>query len=319
MPTLLHSFLDWEGKTPGAIFLTQPVGGGHVEDHHWRAVGDQARRFAAYLRLLDLPPASNIAILGKNSAHWIIADIAIMMAGHVSVPLYTTLNGASARYILDHAEARLLILGKLDGSNDNWPEIEQHLPAGLPLVSLPMSPRRDIAQWDVIVADHLPLQAVNDPAPGDLCTIVYTSGSTGTPKGVMHSYGSMIAVQEPLRQHSNVVPTDRILCYLPLAHVAERMSEGLALYNGLHVFFSESLATFPDDLRRARPTIFFSVPRLWVKFRQGVDTRLSPRRQRLLFTLPGIAHLARRRVLAGLWGSTMSASPSPGRLRCRST
>lgn len=86
--TLLHRFLEWERDTPDKVYLTQPFPDGRVQDYSWAEVGNQARRMAAYLQSLQLAPHSNIALIGKNSAHWIIADIAIMMAGHVSVPLY---------------------------------------------------------------------------------------------------------------------------------------------------------------------------------------------------------------------------------------
>ena len=117
--TLLHQFQLWERERPDVIYLTQPFPDGRVVDYSWAEVGLQARCMAAHLRSLQLPPGSSIALLGKNSAHWIIADLAIMMSGHVSVPLYPTLSAESARYILDHCEARLLFVGKLDGDTDN--------------------------------------------------------------------------------------------------------------------------------------------------------------------------------------------------------
>ncbi|MCP2784492.1 AMP-binding protein, partial [Salmonella enterica subsp. enterica serovar Typhimurium] len=79
----------------------------------------QARRLAACIRSLGLPAGSHVALLGKNSAHWVIADVAIMMAGMISVPQYPTMSGGTARYVLDHAETKLLIIGKLDGTSDN--------------------------------------------------------------------------------------------------------------------------------------------------------------------------------------------------------
>ncbi|MHB1271314.1 MAG: AMP-binding protein [Rhodanobacter sp.] len=90
-PTLLHRFLAWEREQPQAIYLTQPQPDGRVIDYTWAKVGEQARRMAAHLQSLQFPPRSQIALLGKDSAHWIIADLAIMMAGHVSVPLLSRL------------------------------------------------------------------------------------------------------------------------------------------------------------------------------------------------------------------------------------
>ena len=85
--TSIHGFLHWEKTSPDTVFMTQPDAAGQTTDYTWREVGEQARRMASHLVSLGLPERSNIAILGKNTAHWIIADLAIWMAGHVSVPL----------------------------------------------------------------------------------------------------------------------------------------------------------------------------------------------------------------------------------------
>ncbi|MEY2115686.1 MULTISPECIES: AMP-binding protein [Rhodanobacter] len=300
-PTLLHQFQVWERERPDAIYLTQPFPDGSVVDYSWAEVGLQARCMAAYLRSLRLPAGSSIAILGKNSAHWIIADLAIMMAGHVSVPMYPTLGAETARYILDHSEARLLFVGKLDGSSDNWPQIEKMLPPDLPLLGLPMTPRADIPQWDDLVARHAPLQPVHDAMPEELCSIIYTSGSTGQPKGVMHNYRSMMAPGPAFTEMIVITREDRLLSYLPLAHAAERaIVESSSLYVGLHMYFCNNMDSFVHDIRRARPTIFFSVPRLWTKFQQGVNAKLSPSKQRRLFALPLVSRLVKRKILRGL-------------------
>ena len=265
-PTSLHSLFYWAEKHPDNVYLTQPYPDARVEDITWAQAADQVRRMAGYLNGLNLPQPSNIAILGKNSAHWILADLAIWAAGHVSVPLYPTLNGETAAYVLEHSEAKLLFLGKLDGTADGWNDIKGHIPPDLPIVSLPMSPRNDTPTWQDIVASQSPAEP-RLPNPDDLATIVYTSGSTGRPKGVMHSFRTMISVADGLQQLFPVSSSERMLSYLPLAHVAERAAvETQSLYYGFHLYFANSLDTFQEDLQRARPTLFFSVPRLWMKF-----------------------------------------------------
>ena len=142
-----------EKKDPGA--LPAALGENHARHHllhpavsgrhaSWTTPGARSvTRYGAWRRTcksLNLPPHSNIALLGKNSAHWIMADLAIWMAGHVTVPLYPTLNAETAQYILEHCEARLLFIGKLDGKIDGWNDIKTVIPAGLPKIGLPMSP-----------------------------------------------------------------------------------------------------------------------------------------------------------------------------------
>lgn len=139
----LHCLYYWAEQTPDKVYLTQPFPDGTTEDITWKQAADQVSRMAAHLGSLELPERSNIAILGKNSAHWILCDLATWAAGHVSVPLYPTLNGDTAAYVLEHSEAKLLFLGKLDGKADGWNDIKGHIPDDLPIISLPMSPRDD--------------------------------------------------------------------------------------------------------------------------------------------------------------------------------
>ncbi len=298
--TSLHCLYYWAEHTPDNVYLTQPYPDGRVKDITWREAADQVSRMAAHLNTLGLPQRSNIGILGKNSAHWILADLAIWAAGYVSVPLYPTLNGETAVYILDHSEAQLLFLGKLDGTADGWHDIKGHIPEQLPIISLPLSPRDDTPKWLDIIAEQSPAKP-KMPDPDDLATIVYTSGSTGRPKGVMHSFRTMISVADGLQQLFPVSASERMLSYLPLAHVAERAAvETQSLYYGFHLYFANSLDTFQEDLQRARPTLFFSVPRLWMKFYLGVNAKLPPKKQKLLFNIPILNTLVKKKVLKQL-------------------
>ena len=298
-PTLVHALLHWERLKPTSIYLTQPDAHGVVTHYCWVAVADQVRRAATHLRSLALPPGSNIALLGKNSAHWIMADLAIALAGHVSVPLYPTLNANTARYVLDHSEARLLIVGKLDGLSDAWKEIREVLPAGLPLLALPMAPDCEATLWTDVVLNTAPDTGLAPPAPDALATILYTSGSTGRPKGVMHCHAVIARGAQALCELLGVTDADRMLSYLPLAHVAERIAVGaVSVRSGCRVFFADRLETFAQDLARARPTIFFSVPRLWTKFHLAVNEKLPERRQKLLFRLPLVSRVVKKKLLA---------------------
>jgi len=298
--TSLHCLYHWAETTPDEVYLTQPFPDGHVEELTWKQAADQVSRMATHLNSLNLPERSNIAILGKNSAHWILADLAIWASGHASVPLYPTLNGDTAAYVLEHSEAKLMFLGKLDGTADGWNDIKGRIPEDLPIISLPMSPRDDTPQWLELVAQNQPSEP-KLPDPDALATLIYTSGSTGRPKGVMHSFRTMISVADGLQQLFPVSSEERMLSYLPLAHVAERAAvKTQSLYYGFHLYFANSLDTFQEDLQRARPTLFFSVPRLWMKFYLGVNAKLPPKKQKLLFSIPVVNSLVKKKVLRQL-------------------
>jgi long-chain acyl-CoA synthetase len=294
----LQRLYQWEQTTPDKTVFTQPMGGGVVREWTWKQAVDEVRRMAAYLKGLNLEPGTRIALLAKNSAHWMMADWAIWMAGHVSVPLYPTLAANTVRQILDHSESKLLFVGKLDV----WNDMKAGVPEGLPMITLPLAPKVDAAKsWDALIAGTAPL-ADSPVRPADeLCTLIYTSGTTGMPKGVMQSFGTFAwSITSGLKR----VPLDqngRVLSFLPLAHVAERMvvEHGL-LATGMHVFFAESLETFVSDIQRARPTVFFAVPRLWVKFQQGVQAKMPPEKMAMLLKIPILRGIVKKKVLAGL-------------------
>ncbi len=300
--SLVHRFLHWERVQPDTTWLTEPTPDGQVTDYSWGQAGDQARRMAAYLRSLDLPPHSAISIVGKNSAHWIIADLAIWMAGHVSVPLYPTMGADTAQYIIGHCDVRLVFVGKLDakvdGKADGWSEFRKVLPPHVPTIGLPMSPVPEAPQWNDIVARTAPLQDVHLPEPDALATIIYTSGSTGRPKGVMHTFGSIFAYATLGGEFSGFTTVDRVLSYLPLAHTAERsFVESNSLCHGFRVYFNDSLATFTQDLLRARPTVFISMPRLWARFYQAVSAKLPASQQALLHSTGPEAEAVKQQIL----------------------
>ena len=296
----LQRLYHWEATTPDRVALTQPLGGGPVRDYTWREVLDQTRRMAAHLQSLGFAPGSKIALLSKNTAHWLMSDFAIWMAGHVSVPLYPTLAAGTIRQILEHSEAKLLFVGKLDG----WSGMKPGIPAGLPCVCLPLAPadaQKAYSGWDDITAKTPPLKTNPVRPADDLSTIMYTSGTTGAPKGVMHSFGNFaLAVKAGLER----VPQrqdGRMLSYLPLSHVVERaLVEHGQLASGMHVYFAESLETFTKDMQRARPTVFFSVPRLWVKFQQGVEAKMPPAKLNRLLKIPILGGIVRKKILTAL-------------------
>ena len=293
----LDVFYEREARHPRQRFLVQPIGGGQVEILTWADVGYQARCAAHWLRSRELPPGSHIALISKNCAHWIIADLAIWMAGHVSVPFYPNLTAESVNQVLTHSESVLAFIGKLD----DWPGMSAGVPAGLTTVSLPLHPPGTFDfNWDDVQRSS-PIQDDPRPAAEQLATIIYTSGTTGLPKGVMHSFANLGFATTRGTQLFGLNENDRLLSYLPLCHVAERMFVELAsIYTGQTVFFAESLDTFLADLKRARPTAMFGVPRIWTKFQMGVYSKIPAKRLDFLLGLPFIGKRIGHKVLAGL-------------------
>ena len=296
----LQRLYHWEKTAPTRIALTQPMGDGTCRDFTWAEVADQTRRMAAYLKAQGWEPGAKVAILSKNCAWWLMSDLAIWMAGYVSVPLYPTLAHDTVNQILRHSEARACFIGKLDG----WEGMKPGIPAGLPCISYALSPPDAIQSypgWDTVCSTTPPLQGEVMRQADELATLIYTSGTTGKPKGVMHSFGNFSWALEQGIQRIPMGANDRMLSYLPLAHVVERvLVEHGWLRTGMQVYFAESLDTFAADLQRARPTLFFSVPRLWVKFQQSVHHKMPPAKLNRLLSIPLIGGLVRRKIQKAL-------------------
>ncbi|MGB5702888.1 MAG: AMP-binding protein, partial [Polyangiales bacterium] len=159
----------------------------------------------------------------------------------------------------------------------------------------------DYETWDAITARTEPLRGNPRVKAEDPAIIVYTSGSTGRPKGVMHSFGAIAASVDGADTIFQATEADRMLSYLPLAHVFERFCvETQALRAGMQLFFAESLNTFVADLNRAQPTIFVSVPRLWLKFQLGVFQKMPPEKLARLIRIPLLNRVVKKKILTGL-------------------
>jgi long-chain acyl-CoA synthetase len=292
MNNLLEYFLHWEKTTPQSVFLRQPKGD-EWKTWTWLQAGDEIRKVAEYLRQLNLPAHSHVALLSKNCAHWIMADLAIMMTGHVSVPLYPTLAADSIRQILEHSESKVIIIGKLDAFHLQAPGIPDSVrKVGISAYHIDAS-----EIWENILSRYPPFDKPFLPKPDDLMTIMYTSGTTGMPKGVMHVFGSFDKTIRAVYEYIGIPKNPRIFSYLPLSHIAERVGiETAGLFLGAEFSFSESLEAFPKNLAATEPHYFIAVPRIWAKFQEKILEKMpQPKLDRLL-AIPGVNFLVRRTI-----------------------
>lgn len=240
----------------------------------WAEGMREARRMAAYLRGLELAPGTKVAIVSKNTAWWILADLAIWMAGHVSVPLYPTIDRDDVRYVLEHSEASLVFVGKLD----HWDEVVAGIPDAMAKIAMPLATgEAAFDSWAAVLEGVEPIDDDPRREADELATIVYTSGSTGRSKGAMHAFGPMQAAIDGLGDRLSSSSDDRMLSYLPLSHVFERWAvEFGSVTAGFSLWFAESLDTFVHDLQRASPTLFVSVPACGRSFRSVSTPRWRP-------------------------------------------
>jgi long-chain acyl-CoA synthetase len=278
--TPLEAFLHWEKNTPNKIFLKQPFNK-TLHIYTYKEAGQEIRKIAGAIQAHNLPNHSHIALLSKNCAHWILADLAILMTHNVSIPVYPSLNSTAINQILVHSESKLIILGKLD----TYEEQKQGIP-DIPKISVNLFGVNEGESWENIVLSTAPTTDITPSKPDDLHTIIYTSGTTGIPKGVMHTVGNFmnsINIVGPLlslKDHS------RFFSYLPLSHIAERVISAFALTIGGEISFTESLETFAADLEATQPHTFFAVPRIWTKFQEKILEALPQKKLNLFLTIP---------------------------------
>ncbi len=298
----LEMFYQWEQETPDKVFLRQPKNLEWTE-YTWSEVADQVRRIASFLKSKNYPAGSRIAIWSANSKDWPIVDLAIMLSGHISVPIYPGQDVASANYIFDHSEAQLVFAGVFDQAAN----IKDALVDGMEVVGMLGCSVETSTTIEDICKEYEPFTESPIPDPEAIFTIIYTSGTTGNPKGVMHMYqtpGHVVpGITEAFGMNEEV---SRLFSFLPLSHAAERIVVELSgIYSNSCISFSEGLETFGDEIRSVQPTFFFAVPRLWVKFKEGVDAlipaeaqaQLTPEQKKGIAMQLGLAEA--RKIMTG--------------------
>lgn len=294
----LENFLHWVSEKPNDIFLKQPIGSEYI-DFTYQASGEIVKKIANFLKnnLKDGP--KHIGILSKNSAHWILSDLAISCAGAISVPFYATLTGPQLNQVLVHSDCQILIVGKLD----NWEEIKKGIPPHMLVLHTPESEGGEGAFWDKVLNDYPMIPQIHTPNHAELATIVYTSGTTGSPKGVMISNGSIAKALNLAREIAYLeTPNTRFISYLPLCHIAERnIVEFACIASGGTIYFVENLTTFSQNLASARPTHFLAVPRIWAKFQEGIIQKIGGQKKLdLLLKIPVLSGFIKQKIKKGL-------------------
>lgn len=292
----LEKFYQFEEIKANQTFLRQAHQSQWIH-YSWKRVGNEARRMAAYLQSLKLPKQSKIAILSENCAHWIISDLAIMMSGHVSVPLYPTLQGDVINYCLEHSESQILFVGK----TSKWNEQKNFVHEKIIKIHFPHWQKEGCENWNTIIAKQLPFTKNFVPKLTDLVTIIYTSGTTGMPKGVMHQYKALAfaatALLDEIKSMGLLTEHERFFSFLPLSHIAERMLVEMGgLYAGAPISIAESIEKMPENLKDTQPTVFLAVPLIWTRMQSKILHRIPQNRLDTLLQLPFLSDFIKKKI-----------------------
>ena len=245
------------------------------------------------LKRVGLVAGDRCAILSENRWEWAIADFAMITAGIVSVPLYPTLTSEHVQYMLEHSEARVVMVSdqaQFDKIRKIWDTLP-NLQGVITFDQVAAVDKRVI--WLKTLIGEEPLSEVErrdfetsiiTTQPKDLASIIYTSGTTGTPKGVLLTHANFCSNVRDV--DFEVGPTDVCLSFLPLSHVAERIADYIYFDSGATVEYAESIDAVPKNMREVRPTIAIGVPRFFEKVHDRVMTAMEdapPMKRRLFF------------------------------------
>tara|TARA_Y100001968_G_C19431440_1_gene757278 strand:- start:334 stop:1968 length:1635 start_codon:yes stop_codon:yes gene_type:complete len=290
----LEMMYRWEEEKSNEVFLSQPINS-IWHEWTWKEAMIEVRKMAAYINRLNLKEQSKIAILSKNCAHWIMSDLAIMMSGHVSVPLYPNLKPKSLEKILIHSETKMIFVGKLD----DFEHMKSGIPEDIHCVTYPFY-SQDFPKWHDLIRDISPIEDNVIRSNNELATIIYTSGTTGNPKGVMHNfYNFSFATTNAV--NALTLKDESFFSYLPLCHIAERLLVEMgSIYSGGKVSFAESLDSFTENLSTAQPSVFLGVPRIWTKFQQGILSKIPQKKLNILLSIPIVSSLIKKKIRKGL-------------------
>ncbi len=277
-------FQQTAGRQPDAPALHFRAGQGWASIS-WREYGRAVGRFANLLLAEGLAPQDRVAIWAGNRPEWHIADLGTLHAGGATVAIYPTLAPDQVIYILSHSETVVLVVEHRKFL-DQISAVRDRLPRLARVVLLDGDPAGEgVIRWEAALGRgeefgrsrpgllQTRWQAVS---PDDMASLIYTSGTTGTPKGAILTHHNLVWTAGAVLSFVPLSPQDRLVSFLPLAHILERMfSHMRQVGSGCQVYFCPSLEQLVPMAREVRPTNFIGVPRVWEKLYAGIRSRMD--------------------------------------------
>jgi long-chain acyl-CoA synthetase len=266
---MFHEVVQERGEAPAYLVK---------RDEEWAPLSfnwafEQAQRIAFGLKELGFEKGTRIGIISENRPEWSTADYGTMAAGHLLVPLYTTLIPSQIEYILNDAETRLIFVSTMDHLRSvlsirekltTLEKIVVFYPEGLEEDDLVISLESLKKLGDGHTREEF-IDLYSQVKPEDPATFVYTSGTTGNPKGVVLSHGNFIAEFDAVLPCLEGEHGDLSISFLPLSHILQRVADAVCLLQGMTISYAVSLETLGENLREVRPTHIAAVPRVYEK------------------------------------------------------
>ncbi len=255
----------------------------------WGKYYELARKVALGLRKIGVKRGDRVSIIGQNRYEWVVSDLGIVLSGGISVGLYPTLAPEQIEYAMNHSESNIIFIEgeeQLDKLIEIWHKVKikkviiwdkKGIWGYKNEAAIFFDDFLKLADEYLKTTDYRELEMIKDETkPDDVAFIIYTSGTTGPPKGAMITHGNIIFMTKSLSSANEAKPSDEVISYLPLNHIAERLlSVYLPIRVGYTVNFVESFETLLENLKEVRPTVFFSVPRVWEKIASQISVLMD--------------------------------------------
>jgi len=263
----------------------------------WSQYRKSVHEAAAGLIALGVSGGDFVAIMAGNRPEHVIGDLAAVHSGATGVTIYSTLAQNQIQYVAANCGAKVAILEDLSFMK-RWEAVKSELPALGHVILMEGAENYNTVDWvlswdDLLERGRAALaadaglveRAAAAAKPEGLATLIYTSGTTGVPKGVMVTHRNVMWTAECVRRGTNLPDNPRMVSYLPLAHIAERMSTHyLGAYLAGEVWYCPDIGLVLEYVTKARPTLFVAVPRVWEKFHNRLEARFGedPKREKLI-------------------------------------
>ena len=304
-PNLVAMFLTRAAEKGDAPFLWHKTGGKWVA-RSWAETARQVASLAAALKAIGLEPGDRVMLVSENRPEWCIADLAIMAAGCITVPTYTTNTERDHTHIIENSEARAVIVSTAKLAKTLLPAAIRASAAkiviGIEDIRAGQSGALEFHQWDRLIADHAaePSTIVANATRGDTACIIYTSGTGGSPRGVMQHHGAIlhnvngccVVISEDFGWDDEV-----FLSFLPLSHAYEHSAgQFFPIGLGAQIYYSEGLDKLAGNIEEVRPTLMVVVPRLFEVLRTRISKAVEKQGKLATFLLGRAEALGAKRA-----------------------
>jgi len=279
--TIPETFFEIAKKYPNKIALAYKKEGVYFPITYSELLS-RIYNFAGVLKKLGIAKGDRVAILSENRPEWVVSDIAIMALGAITVPLHATLSSKSLLNVLNHCQAKILIvstkelLNKISANQENLDFIQKIILVEKSIIGVNEEFKNQLVSWDSLSIELENKFIESTFNSDDPCSIIYTSGTTGEPKGVVLTHKNFLSNVDSVDKAVPIIKEDVFLSFLPLSHVLERMAGSFTpLLRGASIFYSEGIKHITENMKEVRPTIMISVPRVFEKFHDAVWDKIN--------------------------------------------